>query len=380
MSVAIGRLVAAPTQTTTVAPKLFPSTTATMDNKEKTSKLAAHDGTMPLGLCSAISRSVADFPMRFMIVDNSGSMQTADGHRLVPVAGGAYRSISCTRWEELSHEVVDVASLASAIGTRLDVHMLNARAGCGAMSICTDAWPEIPSIGATVPVSELRRAILSQSPFGTTPLTEAVMNIASMLEGSAAEALRARGERVVVIVATDGLPNDKHSFLQAMKYLQTLPTWVVVRLCTDDESVVEYWNELDAQLEAPLEVLDDVKGEAMEVSQLNGWLTYGPALHLARLFGLPGQLYDSLDEVSLVPTQIKAFIEDVLGCDVLPEPQIDPQGFLLSVKQALAAVPDRQYTWDPHSGRLKPWLDERALARAMRSGARCLKKEGCALM
>jgi len=319
--------------------------------------------------------------MRIMVVDNSGSMQSPDGNRLVPSRDGAiYRGISCTRWEELSHEVVDVAALAATLECRLDVHLLNPRSGFGsAMSICTDAWPAVAPLGSSVPVAELRRAILSQSPYGTTPLTEAVMNIVSMLE-PVKETLRARGERVVVIIATDGLPNDSHSFLQAMKQLQSLPVWVVVRLCTDDDKIVDYWNELDAQLEAPMEVLDDVKGEADEIGQLNSWLTYGPALHLARLFGLPGTLYDALDEVKLVPTQMKAFIEDLLGCDVLPEPQLDPKGFVTSVKQALAATPDRRLTWDPRSGRLRPWFDERALERALRSG--CLHKDqgGCALM
>merc|ERR1719446_1246009 len=110
-----------------------------------------------------------------------------------------------------------------------------------------------------------------------------------MIEPAAA-ALRARGEQVCVIIATDGMPNNRATFVAAMQHLQRLPVWVVVRLCTNDDDIVGYWNELDAQLEAPLEVLDDVKSEADEIGQLNSWLTYGPALHLARLFGLPGTL------------------------------------------------------------------------------------------
>ena len=58
-----------------------------------------------------------------------------------------------------------------------------------------------------------------------------------------------------------------------------LPVLVILRLCTSEKQVVEYWNNIDQQLELDIDVLDDQYGDAAEVNTHNPWLTYGEPLH-----------------------------------------------------------------------------------------------------
>lgn len=336
---------------------------AVLSTAEAQQRLMALDRSWPAGLCSTIARCVESHPLRIMIVDNSGSMQSSDGNRLV-AHQGTLRTVGCTRWEELREDVISVGAIAGALGARTDFHLLNPRPGFSAATLCAGSWEGIAPLGPPMDLSSLRTSLTRCEPGGTTPLTEAVMNVLSMIE-PAVPALRGSGQQVAVLIATDGVPDDPQTFVQAMQALQRLPVWVVVRLCTDDDEVVGYWNELDAMLEAPLEVLDDVRGEAAEVVRHNAWLTYGPPLHLARLFGLPNKLFDALDEQTLLPSQIKAFIESLLGVTNLPEPEIDRGAFVGAVRRALAGAPR---VFDPRTGRSQPWIETSRLERALRGG------------
>lgn len=328
---------------------------------------------MPPGLCKTLASAVEAFPLRVMIVDNSGSMATDDGHRLV-AEGKSVRKLKATRWQELGDEVVEIATLSVNLEARTDFHMLNPRAGYSKMTV-GPAWDGVPPLGASATLAEMKKA-MKTSPGGTTPLTESVMQVVAMLEPYAPR-LRQNGEQVCVIIATDGLPDNRQTFVAAMQHLQRLPVWIVIRLCTDDDAIVEYWNELDAQLETPLEVLDDVYSEAQEVHSQNKWLTYAPPLHSARLFGLPGKIFDDLDEKPLVPSQVREFMEDLLatGPEELPEPEVDLPGFVDAVKRSLRAMP---VVYDPLKGQMRPWVDVHALERHIKNRGKA--ESPCAIM
>lgn len=328
-----------------------PPRPAPLDRRSSRTEVLLERGWPP-GLTASMADSVEQFPVRFVIVDNSGSMQSRDGSRLVTAPNGALKSISATRWAELGDVIMEMTEVAIKIESTTHFHLLS-RCHLGQFfTVAETGEGGIPAAGGPATYADMK-AVMATSPAGTTPLTEAVQQVTQQV-GAAAEKLAAKGQKAVVVLATDGLPNDPASFLRALQELQRLPVWIVVRLCTDQDEVVDYWSELDRRLETPLETLDDVAGEAKEVHANNPWLTYAPSLHLARTMGLQEKLFDLLDESPLLPSQAKLLCERVLGCAELPEPEVDPDGFAKALKAALSRLPA---VYNPIRGAMTPWVD-----------------------
>jgi len=319
-----------------------------------------HD--FPPGLLRSMKNSTEAFPLRIWVVDNSGSMNSSGGSRIVK-SGAKMAKVSATRWAELGDSVCMAADISLKLGVRTDFNLLNGTPRgqfftCGHDDGRTSVTPGVPCDLGNI------KAVMGESPRGGTPLTEAIERIITSV-APGADKLRTHGQQVAVVIATDGLPNDPASFLRKLQELQALPVWLIVRLCTDQDSVVEYWTELDKQLEAPLEVLDDLHGEAKEIAPVSPWLTYGPPLHYAREFGCKNKLFDLLDETKLLPSQAKELAELILGCKSLPEPEVDAKGFLEELKLEQDRVPG---VFHPLKGLVTPWFDPKTFAKAVKSG------------
>ena len=194
--------------------------------------------------------------------------------------------------------------------------------------------------------------------------------------------LRADGSKVAIILATDGLPTDgqgrsdvttKREFTEALRSLEGLPVWIVIRLCTDEDAVVDFYNELDDQLELSLEVIDDFTQEAREIYACNKWLNYALPLHRCREMGYYNRLFDLLDERSLSPDELRDFLFLLFGAenfDGVPDPQVDWKGFLKSIT---AIVNKEKKQWNPVTKKMAPWVDVKKLDKAY-------KKKGCTIM
>ena len=222
----------------------------------------------PQGLQTAYIRNLEKLPMRFFIVDDSGSMVASDGHRLVG-EGANRRILSCTRWAELSDSIRFHAGFAEASGAVTQFRLLNS------------------SLPLTVGRGDDNGAsygkllgLLENSPAGGTPLCRHITEVIQEIRGAFALVLctvycvyvcacvhasrvlllsnslrcaamepflRATNQRVTVTIATDGESSDG-DIASAMRPLQSLPVWVVIRLCTDQDSIVDYWNNIDKVL------------------------------------------------------------------------------------------------------------------------------------
>ena len=85
------------------------------------------------------------------------------------------------------------------------------------------------------------------SPDGGTPLCRHIQEIISQIKPREQE-LRSKGQKACVVIMTDGQSSDGN-IAKAMEPLKNLPVWVVVRLCTDDDKIGDYWSKIDKELE-----------------------------------------------------------------------------------------------------------------------------------
>ena len=310
----------------------------------------------PIGLQEAMVKSCMKMPVRFFITDDSGSMLTNDGNRLVGNDPRKKKLIKCTRWSELTQSLRFHAELSEISHAPSEFRMLN------------NAEPVL--VGKNDDQGqglELINEILDDSPGGQTPICAQINEVVRKIQ-EMDDLLRNNNQTAAVIICTDGVSTDG-DVATAMKPLQDLPVWVVVRLCTDDDELIEYWNNIDGELELEMDVLDDIKGEAIEVKTANPWLHYGEALHRLREFGASIKEMDLIDEAALSSEQmavIAAVLSGTGNVRDLPHPDEDFDSFCSEIKKNST---EDKWIYDPIIERPTPWIDMKELQKMYGSGS-----------
>ena len=349
-----------PQNTSKVAPSPFRGPTQLPEQAWKKLK---QDGFSE-GLANALVLNKQAFARRIWIVDNSSSMNTKDGHCIISASPRQVAFRDCSRWEEIQETVIYHMQLAETIQAPTEFRFLNKPSHFGAperLSIALDS----SSFNASA-AGALVRAI---SPAGCTPLTQHIDEIHQEVASMESD-LRASGQRVAIVIATDGLPTDssghnltrtRQAFVNSLRRLEGLPVWLVIRLCTDDDQVVDFYNELDNVLELSVDVLDDFTAEAKEVHAFNPWLNYGLPLHRMREMGFHDRLFDLIDQSKLSRNDVRdvcALIFGDIKFDGVPDPAVDWTGFITSINRLIETEEEQ---WNPIKTRPKPWLSVKKL-------------------
>jgi hypothetical protein len=203
------------------------------------------------GLITSLASNKRSFPASFWIIDNSGSMSTNDGKKIASTNKNDLKVVPVSRWGELRQTVEYHARLAASLHAPTIFRLLN---DPGIV-----AGPQQFSVACKQPEDidhELNHAleiIGDTSPSGATPLTRHLREVRNNVLLLTDE-LQATGTRVAIIIATDGLPSDSDGnstqdvmdeFEDEIRSFKHLPVWIVVRLCTDEARIVQYWNLID---------------------------------------------------------------------------------------------------------------------------------------
>jgi hypothetical protein len=277
-------------------------------------------------------------------------MNTEDGTMLLKV-GKKYKAVDCSRWSE--------------IGECLKFHINLSRQAlaCSQFRFCNSGSPVI--LGDHKGNANLKKTEeagyqsllqrLNGHADGTTPLCKQVHEVIEDIKAKEEQLLRDK-KVAVVIISSDGEATDG-DVMRALQPLSSLPVNLVIRLCTGDQKVIDYWGALET-FKLKYDILDDLTREAEEVFRVNPWLTYAEPLHRTREFGVPHNLIDELDNALLTLPHLRMICQLIYGGEDMPDPSKDWSAFVARVKEENRKLP---LVWNPLTQLMTEWVDVTAL-------------------
>jgi len=279
---------------------------------------------IPDRLADCIAHEDQHIGLRIFLLDNSGSMMAGDGKFLViDETEEVMFPVACSRWDEVKRMAIDQAEWNMKLGVPCEFVLLNP--GPPPLREGID-FVRLDPAQHRGSIASLRQMLDTNGPRGVTPLADRIAEIYARVKTEHA-ALVAAGQYIMLCIATDGMPTAAHNqrstsqdrdvFVRQLRRLMVdLPVYVVVRLCTNDSKTVDFYNEIEDDMELPMDVLDDLTGEASEIKQQgNGWFAYTKQLHTIREGGSFLKLLDTLDERRLTETEAALWAQLLMHTD-----------------------------------------------------------------
>jgi hypothetical protein len=165
--------------------------------------------------------------------------------------------------------------------------------------------------------------------------------------------------------------------------LQGFPVWVVIRLSTDDQRVVDFYEEIDEKMNrvsiepdldkgpigtcVNLDVLDDFVSEAENVYVHNPWLNYAYPLHLCKESAVKFPVFDVLNDRPLQTQELVDFCNLLFDRNQTAwalQPLANPATHYSDFRAEVLELNRRNGTlYNPIKRRVLPWIDMAQLDR-----------------
>ena len=153
------------------------------------------------------------------------------------------------------------------------------------------------------------KELFSNQPFGQTPLCRQIRLVIDNIQ-KIENLLILNKQIAIFIIMTDGVSTDGN-VIETLKPLEGLPIRIIIRICTSDRAVAEYWHDINSKLDIDILVLDGIEETAYETNECNSWLTYSDCLHRVREYGVIIPAVEMLKYRPLNKIEMKTVIDIV---------------------------------------------------------------------
>ena len=167
-------------------PESYPDCSRDGNNQHSQAAKQAYVASLgfPTGIAEEFLRSIEDFPMRYWVIDNSGSMTTGDGHELVQTVGyeaqlPISKLVSCSRWKELSQTLKWAGDLAINTSARTEFRLLNPANGVQTV-LLGQGSPDLEQY--------MLDQLVSSTPAGKTPICEQIRQVTASVRAQVGQA------------------------------------------------------------------------------------------------------------------------------------------------------------------------------------------------
>lgn len=310
---------------------------------------------VPPAFAAELAQDDGNIALRIYLLDNSGSMNATDGSIFAPGAGGRLQLTPASRWEELQAMVVEQANWNRELAVPCQFQLLNSPSPRNPQEGVDIFHVDARTGNAQEQIRVLQDTLRRERPGCGTPLAARLGDIRQRLLHEGAELART-GRQISLVIATDGMPNEpRHEFVAALRRIMNeLPIVVVIRLCTDDDRVTDFYDEVDKEVEMPLDIIDDLRGEAQQIYKLNPWLAYSPMLQTVRTAGTFSKVFDFVDERALTPMEVALCAQLLIRRPGMPPYSRHPDEFIREIESDLSHA---DQVFDAHRRRMVPPLD-----------------------